>query len=396
MNFRGKKILVVGFGASGRAAVRFFQREGAEVAVTDDRFGKNPPEVFKRRDLILVSPGVPLDLPGLKLARRYRIPIIGEFGLAAEWIQRRGIPIIAVTGTNGKSTTVTLIAEILKKGGKKVALAGNIGRPLLEVVMDDKKLDWVVAEVSSYQLETAPQFRPRIGVLLNITEDHLDRYKSMRQYASAKFRIFGEQGKGDFLIYNKDDPIIFKGVRRARAKKIPITGILNSQNQAAAAAVARLVGVPPAVVQKVFENFKGLPHRVEFVRRAQGVRYYDDSKGTNVDAVVKALSGFPDRRVILIAGGRDKGGSYAPLREMVQKKARLIILIGEGRHKMQKALRGKTEIVTVEKLEEAVPLAAKRAEAGDVVLLSPACSSFDQFRDYKERGDLFQKLVKGL
>lgn len=406
MKFRNKKILVVGFGASGQAATRFFLAEGAHVDVTDKKTDGHPLQIFEGRDLIVVSPGVPLDLPGLLLARRRRIPILGEFGLASELLK---FPMIAVTGTNGKSTTVTLISRILEKAGMKTALAGNIGKPLLEVVMEGKKMDWVVAEVSSYQLETVRKFRPKIGVILNITEDHLDRYASFREYARAKFRIFKEQGARDVLIYNEADPILKKGVRRARSRKIgfqgcelpplnrvKLVGLHNLENMKAAVAVANVIGVPPASVQKTLEGFEGLPHRTEFVREREGVRYYDDSKGTNVDAVVKSLAGFPDGRVILIAGGRDKGGSYEPLRAMAARKAKLLIVIGEARAKIAAEMNGSTRIEQTEGLGEAVPLAARSAAAGDVVLLSPACSSFDQFRDYKERGDLFQKLVRGL
>jgi UDP-N-acetylmuramoylalanine--D-glutamate ligase len=436
MKFKNKKILIVGFGASGQAAARFFLEEGAKVAVTDLRtgekslpvefhFGGHPPEIFERRDLIVVSPGVPSDLPGLLLARRRRIPILGEFGLASELLK---FPMIAVTGTNGKSTTATLIARLLEEGGKKTALAGNIGKPLLEVVMENRKGDprdrpaWVVAEVSSYQLETVRKFHPKVAVILNITEDHLDRYPSFEAYARAKFRIFKEQGPRDLLIYKEDDPMIRKGIRQARARKIGfsvganlvrnrivygkeeyrldrvrLVGLHNVENMTASIVAARSVGVTPLSVQRGLEGFEGLPHRTEFVREREGVRYYDDSKGTNVDAVVKSLAGFPDKSVVLIAGGRDKGGSYEPLREMAAKKTKLLILIGEARDKIARAMNGSSvETVAVEKLEEAVPLAARRAEPGDVVLLSPACSSFDQFKDYKERGVRFQTLVRTL
>ena len=438
MKFRGKKILVVGFGSSGQAAVRFFQREGARVAVTDaghpevptpsassgpleSYWGGHPPEIFEGRDLVVISPGVPLDLPGLKLARRRRIPILGEFGLAAELLSYPPIPMIAVTGTNGKSTTVTLIARILEKAGMKTALAGNIGKPLLEIVMEGKKWNWVVAEVSSYQLETVRKFHPRISVILNITEDHLDRYASFQDYARAKFRIFKEQGPRDLLIYNDADPAVKKGVRRALAKKIGfsvganlfqnrivygkeeylldrvrLVGLHNVENMTASIIAARAAGAAPLDIQKTLESFEGLPHRTEFVRERRGVRFYDDSKGTNVDAVVKSLAGFSDGRVILIVGGRDKGGSYEPLRKTAEEKVKLLIVIGEARAKIAQAMNGSTKIEQRERLEEAVPLAARSAAPGDVVLLSPACSSFDQFRDYKERGDLFQKLVRGL
>lgn len=457
LNFKNKKILVVGLGVSGQAAVAFFLQRGACVTVADQRDesemrkilqprrfgplvkkvpcygGDHPTKIFEGQDLILVSPGVPLDLPGLNLARQKKIPIIGEFGLASELLR---VPMIAVTGTNGKSTTVTLIAEILKRAGYKVALAGNIGSPLLEVVLKKEKLDWIVAEVSSYQLETVRRFRPRVSVLLNVTDDHLDRYSSFQAYGEAKLKIFGQQTPRDVVIFNADDPFLKKGVPRARARKIGFSagvakierknivglylsshslfyvhgrhreeytlanvrlmGLHNIENIMASIAAAREASVAPRVIQKTLEAFKGLPHRMQFVRDHKGVRYYEDSKATNVDAVVKALTSFKPRQVVLIAGGRDKGGSYEPLRQMAKEKLNLAILIGEARDTMAKALSGAVEIEKKEDLPSAIALATRRAKRGDVVLLSPACSSFDQFRDYKERGQLFQSLVKNL
>ncbi len=446
MRLKGKNILVVGLGVSGQACVRFLLRQGAFVTAVDQRnkllfrrfldsvsglslgrlgerlnvhFGSQPIALFRRRDLIVVSPGVPLDLPGLKT----KTPVIGEFGLAALFLRP---PVIAVTGTNGKSTTVTLIHEMLRAGKIRSALAGNIGTPLLEVVMSRRQPAWVVAEVSSYQLETAPRFHPKISVLLNVTEDHLDRYRSMKEYAQAKFRIFAEQKGRDLLIGNDRDPIVRRGMKKFKGRclsihspslfvqrgiqgnaihfqnerysleKSRLVGEHNLENQMAAVAAARCAGVSRAVVQKTLDRFKGLPHRTEFVRTVGGVRFYDDSKGTNTDAVVKSLAGFPDGRVILIVGGRDKGGSYAALRKRAGQKAKLVIAIGEARQHIARSMKGSTPVRVVERLEKAVPLAVSKACAGDVVLLSPACSSFDQFRDYKERGDRFQKLVKGL
>lgn len=439
MDFRGKNILIAGFGVSGQAAARFLLERGAKVSATDLRrkeemglfprdlagvegfWGGHSKEIFKKRDLIVVSPGVPNDLAGLQVARRLGISVIGEFGLAAEMLHRKKANFIAVTGTNGKSTTVTLITEILQKAGREVVLAGNIGTPLLEIVMENKQWDWIVTEVSSYQLETAPRFHPRIAVLLNITEDHLDRYASLKEYAQAKFRIFREQTGRDLLIYKEDDPVIGPEVRKVKARsvgfsieknlkdetivlgaekypleRVKLVGTHNVENIIASIASAREAGVKPGVIQKVLEEFDGLPHRTQFVRACRGVTYYDDSKGTNVDAVVKSLAGFPDGRVILIAGGRDKGGDYGPLREAAAQKVKLLIAIGESRKRIAEAIGDATQVATAQRLEEAVPLAEKRASSGDVVLLSPACSSFDQFRDYKERGNTFQRLVKEL
>lgn len=435
MNFKGKKILIVGFGVSGQAAARFLMRRGAKVAVTDSRqladlgtfpkdlrtlegfWGGHPEEAFRGRDLIVLSPGVPLELPELKRAKKRGVKVVGEFGLAASLLKS---PMIAVTGTNGKSTTVTLIEAMLRKARKKVALGGNIGTPLMEIVDENKKFDWVVAEVSSYQLETCLKpFRPKIAVLLNITEDHLDRYPSFKAYAKAKFRIFADQTSKDTLVYGADDPLVAGGVKRAKSKKIPISasgpsdriifgkeeyslarakliGLHNRENMTAAIAAARTAGASPQAIQKTLETFEGLPHRTQFVREREGVRFYDDSKGTNVDAAVKSLLGFEDGRVVLIAGGRDKGGSYAPLREVARRKTKLVLTIGEAGPAIAKALKGGVEVVPADTLDRAVRVAVERARPGDTVLLSPACSSFDQFRDYKDRGNTFQRLVKQL
>lgn len=442
MNFKDKNILVVGMGRSGQAAVRFLRGEGAHVAATDSgrptlssscvpqelHFGGSPAALFKGRDLIVVSPGVPLTIPGLVLARKRRIPILGEFGLAAAWIARRmKTPVIAVTGTNGKSTTVTLITRMLEKSGKKAALAGNIGKPLMEVVLENrgrKKTEWpdcVVAEVSSYQLETAPEFHPKISVLLNITEDHLDRYASFAAYARAKRLIFRNQGRRDLFIYKEDDPMIRRGLRGVQSAKAGfslggnfrnesivvgkesyplsrtrLVGLHNVENMTASILAARRAGVSPRSIQSVLESFEGLAHRTAFVRELEGVRYYDDSKGTNVDAVVKSLAGFPDGRVILIAGGRDKGGSYEPLRKMAVRKVKRLMAFGEARGRIRDGMGGGVPVSVVATLEAAVLAARREASPGDVVLLSPACSSFDQFKDYKERGDRFQSLVREL
>ncbi|QQR81997.1 MAG: UDP-N-acetylmuramoyl-L-alanine--D-glutamate ligase [Deltaproteobacteria bacterium] len=306
-----------------------------------------------------------------------------------------------------------------------------MGKPLIEVVREGKKLDWVVVEVSSYQLETVKDFRPRISIILNITEDHLDRYASMQEYAKAKFRIFEEQKGTDALIYNDEDVLIRKAATKARAKKISFSikkkkgvnvwcdqtnsqgtifygkekyplskvvlkGIHNIENVMSCIASARVGGCSQKNILKVLESFEGLPHRVQFVKKINGVDYFDDSKATNVDAVVRALEGFEDGKVVLIAGGRDKEGSYEPLAKIARKKTKAIILIGEAKEKMANALAGFSIILKRQDLQEAIALAHQRAVSGDVVLLSPACSSFDQFKDYKDRGDTFKKIVRGL
>jgi len=333
-----------------------------------------------------------------------------------------------VTGTNGKSTTSTLIFEMLRAAGKRAALAGNIGRPLLDLVVGAERQEWIVAEVSSFQLETVKTFRPHISVLLNVSEDHGDRYRRFEDYVRAKARILKDQTSRDSVVYNQDDRALVPFVRRSRPKKIPFTltkrpqdgvffsegqvirrqggtyevysmsrarlvGLHNVENVMAAVGAARICEAPVAAIRRALESFEGLPHRLQFVRERNGVRYFDDSKGTNVDAVVKSLAGFEDGRVLLIAGGRDKGGSYRPLREILAKKVRALFLIGEAASKIAKVLGGTTAIRSVGTLEAAVGAASQEARRNDVVLLSPACSSYDQFRNYEDRGKRFQELV---
>ncbi len=452
MNVKGKKILIVGFGLSGRAAARYLMEAGAKVEINDAgpapddavlaefrkipmHWGGHPEEVFEGRDLIVLSPGVSASLPAIKKALRKsrKTRVVGEFGLAAECLKDLKIPMIAVTGTNGKSTTVTLIHRMLQASGQKSVLAGNIGKPLIEAVSEiesspkKKRPDWVVAEVSSYQLETViSPFQPEISVLLNVTPDHLDRYESFEDYARAKFRIFSEQSRSGTVIYRDilqgNDSLLRKNVAKSKARRIPfpadrlylesgmiffgkesyplaktkLIGVHNRENLMAAVAAARTAEAKPQAIQKVIETFEGLPHRTQFVRDRGGIRFYDDSKGTNVDAAVKSLAGFPDRRVVLILGGREKGGSYEPLKQMAQQKVKLAICIGESRARLAQVLKDAVDVAVIEGLKDAVPAAFAQATAGDVVLLSPACSSFDQFRDYKHRGDYFQELVRKL
>lgn len=439
MQLKDKKILVVGYGVSGESVVRFLLEQKAHVCVYDREEKSIPPNILKsiqthwgvltenltiQYDMIIVSPGVPTNHPALETARKKKILVLGEFGLACLFLK---IPMVAVTGTNGKSTVVTLLFEIFKKEGFRVDLAGNIGKPLVDVIREGKKLDWVIAEVSSYQLETVQEFRPKISIILNITEDHLDRYPSIQEYAQAKFRIFSEQKGPDTFIYNEEDRLTKKSATKVKCKKISFSafkskgvdiwtdgifiywkkekyplgkvalkGVYNIENMMSCIGASRVAGCSQKNIQKVLENFEGLPHRVQFVRAVEGVSYYDDSKATNVDAVVRALEGFSDGKVVLIAGGRDKEGSYEPLARMARKKVKVVILIGEAKEKIANALFGYTTVLKRDNLSEAILLARQRAVAGDVVLLSPACSSFDQFKDYKDRGDTFKKLVRAL
>ncbi len=439
MQLKGKKILVVGYGVSGESVVRFLLDQKAQVCVYDREEKSIPQNILKsiqtfwgalteelttQCDVIVISPGVPTNHPAIEAAQKKKIPVLGEFGLACLFLKT---PMIAVTGTNGKSTVVTLLFEIFKKDGFRVDLAGNIGKPLIDVVREGKKLDWVVVEVSSYQLETVQEFHPKISIILNITEDHLDRYPSIQEYAQAKFRIFSEQKSSDTFIYNQEDVLTKKAANKVKCKKVifsafktkgvdvwtdglciywkkekyplakvTLKGVHNIENMMSCIVAGRVGGCSQKNIQKVLEDFAGLPHRVQFVRTVDGVGYYDDSKATNVDAVVRALEGFGDGKVVLIAGGRDKEGSYEPLARMSRKKVKVVILIGEAKEKMANALFGYTTVLKRDNLSEAISLARQRSVAGDIVLLSPACSSFDQFKDYKDRGDTFKKLVRAL
>ena len=334
---------------------------------------------------------------------------------------------MAVTGTNGKSTTTTLIGEMVKAGGQKVFVGGNLGTPFIGAASGE--WDWGVLEISSFQLEWIERFRPRIAALLNVTEDHLDRYATFDDYRRAKERIFEAQSEGDFAVLNREDPRVWalKATVKARVisfgftevsegayatanmivwrdganeerfplADVKIQGVHNVENMMAAVAAAKLAGVARQPIQQTLEDFPGLEHRLEFVREKDGVSYYNDSKGTNVGAVVKSLAGF-SAPVILIAGGVDKGGDYGPLEEEIKRKVRRLVLFGAAKNVIARALGTLTETVIVENLTAAVGDAAAAARAGDVVLLSPACSSFDQFRNYAERGRLFKNLVQAL
>lgn len=432
MDINGKKILIVGFGKSGEAAARYALANGAEVTVTDSRpakefesvklvglktfFGSHPDHLFEENDVVVVSPGVPLNLPVLQKARGKGIPVIGEMELA-----EFNAKIIAITGTNGKSTVTTLIGEFLKAEGKNVLVGGNLGTPLLDLLAtshESQVTDFIVLEVSSYQLEISPSFHPNIALLLNITPDHLDRYENYEAYANAKGLVTKNQNGKDYFIYNEDDRLVSIIAKNSSAKNITfslnkylsggeelpsgidlskamITGHHNIENLIAAVLAGDVAGCSVRAMQEVIESFTGLKHRNQFVKEVNGVRYFDDSKGTNVGAVVKSLEGF-DSKVVLIAGGLDKGGSYDPLRPLVKDKVKALVLIGAAKEIIAKALGDLTEVVMAENMADAVKEASKRAVKGDVVLLSPMCASMDMFRDYAHRGDVFANEVKKL
>jgi UDP-N-acetylmuramoylalanine--D-glutamate ligase len=441
-NFRGKKVTVVGLARSGAAAARALNALGAIVTVTDKKpldqltalivslgsgiaieAGGHPERIFAESDLIVLSPGVP-KIPPVMQARRRGVRVISELELA--W-QLSDTPYIGITGTNGKSTVTTLVGLMLAKAKKDVLVAGNIGNALTEEVSLLTGKDWIVAELSSFQLEDIETFRPRIATILNVTQDHLDRYHSLEEYGEAKARIFMNQRQEDYLVLNFDDPIVKSFTRRATATVIPfsrqlrfnpgacvldghvlfngrriiavdelkISGVHNLENALAATAVSILAGADARSVAAVLRTFPGLEHRLEFVRTKDGVRYLNDSKGTNVGAVIKSVEGFT-RPVILIAGGLDKGSDFSPLYDLFRRKVKLLILLGAAAGKMANVLATSTETVLVQSLQDAVRLASTRAGRGDVVLLSPACASFDMFRDFEDRGKQFKEAVRGL
>jgi len=444
MELKDKRVLVVGLARTGVACARFLTRQGAEVLLSDLRSETDlKPEMEALRglpirfllgvedlrwlegvDLVVPSPGVPEGNPLLQEANRRSSKILAEIEIAYRFLRT---PLVAITGTNGKSTTTTLVGEMLKANGVKVFVGGNIGAPLIGFVGAD--WEWGVVEISSFQLEWIEEFRPRVAVLLNLSEDHLDRYPDFATYCRAKERILENQTAKDIAVLNRDDPLVWplrqgrpariisfgfsevdEGVfakpeeivwrdgsheDRFALSRVKIQGVHNVENMMASIGVAKAVGVPAPIIQRTLEEFSGLEHRLEFVREKGGVRYYNDSKGTNVGAVVKSLASF-SVPVILLAGGVDKGGDYGALREGIQKTVKRLVLFGAAKERIAEALGMLTETVIVDAMEAAVRDAHEHARPGDVVLLSPACSSFDMFRNYAERGKVFKSLVQAL
>jgi len=440
----GKNVLVVGLGRTGQAVAEFLLGRGVNVVGTDSmppdniggrikalaqkgmtlELGGHEEDTFSSADLIVVSPGVPLTIAPLKKAMARGVMVIGELELAARFLSA---PMVSVTGTNGKTTVTTLIGAILKAAGKKIFVGGNIGNPLINLVSDNKDVDLAVVEVSSFQLETVEAFHPRVAALLNITPDHLDRHAGFEAYVEAKARMFSRQGPEDTAILNADDPTVAS--MRISAKKlmfsrrgrvqdgafidrdtmmivkekrvirewplsdITLVGAHNQENIMASILTGWALGADLDQAFKTAAKFKGLAHRLEFVGVIKGVSYFNDSKGTNPGAVIKSLESFTEP-VLLIAGGRDKASDFTVLKDLVRERVRLAILMGEAREKIAGAIKGETEIVRVENITEALKLAVERAEPGEVVLLSPACASFDQFRDYVHRGEVFTEFVR--
>lgn len=485
IGLKDKNVTVVGLARSGAGAANLLCELGAHVTVTDIKpeqelknfvkklspsvrlaLGSHPEHLFINADIIVISPGVSLEISPIQMAKAKGVPVIGELELAYQIIQSMANNrqssekiieksaniqdvtcnafsyFLAVTGTNGKSTTTALLDFMMKKSGFSTILGGNIGNALTEEIYkllvqkreETKRVNYIVAEVSSFQLESIKEFKPKVASILNITPDHLDRYHSLKEYIDAKVRIFENQSIDDFLVINRDDSEIFKIAleklegRKEKVKtyyfsrkdkveglyykngniycnfsdnpsplievnEIKIKGVHNLENAMAASAMALLAGCSIEAVRDSLREFPGLEHRLEFVREIRGVRYFNDSKGTNVGAVMKSLESFPNS-VILIAGGRDKAGDFSLLRDVVKAKVKALVLIGEAREKLKKSLGDLTTTIIAEDLKEALEISRGISSSGDVVLLSPACASFDMFRDFEDRGRQFKKIVR--
>ncbi|MFA5114511.1 MAG: UDP-N-acetylmuramoyl-L-alanine--D-glutamate ligase [Candidatus Omnitrophota bacterium] len=409
--FKGKKVTVVGLARSGISCARLLAKSGAVVSVTDSQdtaatraarsrlltygikveLGQHTKGLIRGRDLIVASPGVSDKSLPLRWAAGLGIPVIGE--IEAAWILSPA-EVIAVTGSNGKTTVTTLIGMVLKEAGKRAVICGNIGNPFSREVDKLRNGDFVSLEVSSFQLETIRDFKPRIAVILNFSRNHLDRYHSMRQYLAAKTRIFINQDSDDFLVINRQDPVLKKAAGKARSRLVSFSPSAKfNANQAAVMVVSSILGIKRSNVLRVFRRFKGIEHRLEEAGKISGVRFINDSKSTTVDATVWALSNV-DYPCILIAGGREKGNDYAPVRELVRRKVREAVLIGEARGRISRALGGIIPLHEAASLGEAVRIAFSRAASGESVLLSPMCKSFDMFANYEERGRVFKAAVR--
>jgi len=438
-------VLVVGLARTGVATALFCAKRGGEVTATDSRsaaeigeavnalddtgvrleLGGHQEATFLKQDLIIPSPGVPADTPALCAARESGVTVWSEIELADRFLD--GL-LIGITGSNGKTTTTSLIAHILKQAGVPTILAGNIGTPLISCVEETNDKTVTVVELSSFQLELIETFRPNISVFLNLTPDHLDRHKTFETYAAAKARIFENQWHSDYAVLNADDPattqlvpskpqvywfsrkqrvtqgafvreseIVFRREGEERrvmsTQDIPLPGAHNLENVLAAVTAACLAGVQPEAIANAARSFAGVEHRIEFVAEIGGVRYYNDSKATNVDATLKALEAFPGR-ILVILGGKDKGSDYTALQKSLRQRAILALLIGAAAEKIEKQIAGAVAIEQAGTLERALEISWHAARPGDIVLLAPACASFDQFQNYEHRGRVFKELVR--
>ncbi len=405
MNLKGKRVLVVGYGLSGRAAEKLLKKKGAKVLIVDE---KNGPKKFPMDvDLMVTSPGVPWDHAQLKKARAKKIPVWGELELGSRFVSPRKT--IAITGTNGKTTTTALVGWLLKQARRPVVIGGNIGAPLTGLTHRINKKTVLVLEASSYQLEAQDSFHPNVALVLNLTPDHLKRHKTMAGYAAAKARIFRNMTKSDAAILNGSDKWCRGMGKKLRARKIffpnpmlerlavhiKLPGRHNLENAMAASAAALAVGLSPSEIKKGLATFKGVKHRIQHVRTWNGVEFINDSKATNVDSTLVALQASRGP-LYLILGGEHKGTPYTPLRALVKKKVKQILTIGEAAPIVAKDLKGAAPVVSCKTMNGAVQYAAKHARKNDQVLLSPACASFDQYRNYEQRGDHFIDLVSRL
>ena len=449
MELKGKRVLVVGLGRSGLAAALFLRRKGAQVTVSDVRSaqaleheipmlleegiaveaGGHGLLTFRRQDLLVLSPGVPLDTPEIRQVRGFGQAIIGEVELASRFLKGKTL---AITGSNGKTTTTTLCGAILQASGIPTFVGGNIGVPVVALTEESRDDGWNVLEISSFQLETIDTFRPEIAVLLNVTPDHLDRHGSFDSYRAAKERIFSNQTSADFLVLNADDDVAQRAAARAKSQvfwfsrtriirqgafvrdglilfrlseqaaaepilpvsSIPLKGLHNLENVLAAVTAARLAGVPAPIIEQTVANFRAVEHRLEFVVQLAGVEYYNDSKATNVDAAAKAIASFAGG-VHLILGGKDKDSDYRQLRPLIEQRVRAVYTIGSAAEKIETHLRGigSVPVRRARTLQAAIELASTAAVAGETILLAPACSSFDQFKSYEDRGEQFKQMV---
>jgi len=447
MELNGKRVLVVGLGKSGVASALFLKAHGARVTVSDTKSGDelrneipvlldhgitvetggHGERTFHGQDLIVVSPGVPVDAPPLVQARALSEAVIGEIELAAQFLPG---PIVAITGSNGKTTTTALTGEIMTAAGFPALVGGNIGTPAISLAERAQPETVIVLEVSSFQLETIQTFRPKVAVVLNVTPDHLDRHRTLEAYVDAKARIFENQQGSDFAVLNADDPTCVAMAARTQAQvfwfsrqkevqqgawvrdgnilfrdgvgqkeimqvsEIPLKGAHNLENVLAAVCAGALMGCAPEKIRQAVRDFKAVEHRLEFVATIRGVDYYNDSKATNVDATMKALESFP-ANILLILGGKDKGSDYTVLNDLLRQRVKRVYTIGAAAAKIESQIKG-VEVVHAETLENALRKASAVAQPGDVVLLAPACASFDQFKSYEHRGQVFKEIVRGL
>ncbi|MDD5258705.1 MAG: UDP-N-acetylmuramoyl-L-alanine--D-glutamate ligase [bacterium] len=446
--FSGKRVLILGAARSGIACASLLLQNGAHVTISDNsakpllqkelahlrskgaivKTGGHPLSLLSGIDYVIISPGIRSDLAILQKARLHKIRVLSEIEVAYTYISG---PVIGITGTNGKTTTTSLVGEIFRQAGRKTLVCGNIGLPISAIAAKTDKRSIVIAEISSFQLENIVDFRPHISVMLNITPDHLDRYPGFAAYAMAKKQIYRNQEQDDYAVINYDDLVSRKSAGRVRAKvvffsrkkilaagvfvkdgiiiakiggrlqkiikiaELRIPGPHNLENALAAIACGVLGKIALPSMKKTLKTFHGVEHRLEQVKTVGEVQYINDSKATNVDSVVKALESFEDN-IILIAGGRDKGSPYLPLARLVRQKVKALIVLGEAKNKIKKELGSLTKTFTVKSLAEAVKLGQQLAAPGDTVLLSPACASFDMFRNYEERGRVFKEEVKKL